>query len=70
MAKQIEEIVCKQDGDEFEYKFTVTGIFIGDKNEVINRDRVLDVARLTDKNSAWEMFWGADFEMYDLQEEE
>jgi len=70
MAEQIEEVVCKQDGDEFEYKFTVTGIFIGDKDEVINRDRILDVARLTDKNSAWEMIWGADFELYDIQEKE
>jgi len=35
---------------------------------VINKDRILDVARLTDKGSAWEMLWGAEFELTDLQE--
>ena len=59
----VKEIICKQDEDEFGYTFTITGQFIGDKDEVINKERILDVARLTDKNSAWEMLWGADFEM-------
>ena len=70
MAKQIEEIVCKQNEDVFEYTFTVTGQFYGDKDEVINKDRILDVARLTDKGSAWAMLWSAEFELTDLQEEE
>jgi len=68
--KITEEIVCKQDEDVFEYTFTVTGQFYGDKDEVINKDRILDVARLTDKGSAWEMLWGAEFELTDLQEKE
>lgn len=71
MKKQIEEVVCKQDGDEFNYKFTVTGTFVGDKDEVINRGRILDVLRLTDKGIAWEMLWDADdFTLCDLEEEE
>tara|TARA_R100000656_G_scaffold58521_1_gene45632 strand:+ start:179 stop:424 length:246 start_codon:yes stop_codon:yes gene_type:complete len=64
------EIVCKQDEDVFEYKLIVTGQFYGDKDEVINKHRILDVARLSDKNSAWEILYNADFELYDLQEEE
>ena len=59
----MKEVICKQDEDEFEYTFTYTGVFIGDKDEVINKDRILDVARLTDKNSAWEMLWGSDFKI-------
>jgi len=59
----MEEIICKQDEDVFEYTFTVTGQFYGNKDEVINQDRILEVARLTDKNSAWEMLWNADFKV-------
>ena len=36
----MEEIVCKQDEDVFEYTFTVTGQFYGDKDEVINKGRI------------------------------
>ena len=34
------------------------------------KDRILEVARLTDSNEAWEMLWNADFELYEVQEEE
>ncbi len=69
-GKVHKEIVCKKNEDVFEYKFTVTGQFYGDKDEVINKDRILDVFRKTDKYYAWSMLHGADFELYDLQEEE
>tara|TARA_R100001129_G_scaffold63736_1_gene43580 strand:+ start:1772 stop:2017 length:246 start_codon:yes stop_codon:yes gene_type:complete len=69
-GKVHKEIVCKEDEDVFEYKFIVTGQFYGDKDEVINKDRILEVARLTDSNEAWEMLWNADFELYEVQEEE
>ena len=64
------EIVCKEDDHVFEYKFIVTGQFYGDKGEVINKDRILEVARMTDSYEAWEMLRNSDFELYDLQEEE
>jgi len=64
------EIVCKEDEDVFEYKFIVTGQFYGDKDEVINKDRILEVARMTDRSEAWEWLMNAEFELYDTQEEE
>ena len=58
-----QEIVCKEDEREYNYKFVVTGTFVGDKGETINKERILDVARMTDKSTAWEWLWNADFEL-------
>ena len=69
-GKVHKEIVCKKDEDLFEYKFIVTGQFYGDKDEVINKNRILEVARMTDRSETWEWLMNADFELYDLQEEE
>ncbi len=59
------ETVCGEDEREYNYKFVVTGTFIGDKGETINQERILEIARLTDKRQAWEMLWNADFELID-----
>ncbi len=59
----MEEIICKRDGDQFNYKFVVTGTFEGDESEIINKQRILDVARMSDKSTAWEWLWNADFEL-------
>jgi len=64
------EIICKRDGDHFNYKFVVTGTFEGDEGETINQERILDVARMSDKSTAWEWLWNADFELIDIEEEE
>ena len=38
------------DGDQFNYKFVVTGTFEGDEGEHIDKERILDVARMSDKS--------------------
>jgi CRP-like cAMP-binding protein len=60
-----QETVCKEDGREYNYKFVVTGTFVGDKGEHIDKERILDVARMSDKSTAWEWLWNADFELTD-----
>ena len=57
------EIICNKDEKEYNYKFTVVGTFIGDKGETINQERILNVARMTDKSTAWEWLFNADFEL-------
>lgn len=59
----MEEIICNEDGKEYNYKFVVKGSFIGDKGEIINQDRILQVARLTSSNEAWNWLYNADFEL-------
>lgn len=68
----IKETVCGEDEREYNYKFVVTGTFIGDKGETINQERILEVARMTDKSTAWEWLWNADFELieYFYEDEE
>ena len=61
----MKEIICKKDGDQFNYKFVITGTFEGDEGEYINKERILDVARMSDKSTAWEWLWDADFELID-----
>ena len=41
-----EEIKCAEDGVEFEYKLTISGIYIGDKDEIINKDKVIQCHEL------------------------
>ena len=55
--------VCEYDGEEFNFKFTVVGTYIGDKGERINKERILDVYRQTDKNEAWRLLSNAEFEL-------
>ena len=57
------EIICNEDGKEYNFKFVVTGTFIGDKGETINQQRILDVYRQTDRNEAWRLLSNADFEL-------
>ena len=59
----MEEIICNEDEREYNFKFTVTGTFIGDKGETINQERILNVYRLTDSNEAWRLLSNADFEL-------
>jgi len=59
----MEEIICNEDGKEYNYKFVVTGSFIGDKGETINQERILQVARLTSSSEAWNWLYNADFEL-------
>lgn len=59
------ETVCKEDEREYNYKFTVTGTFVGDKGETINQERILEVMRLTGSSEAWSMLYNADFELID-----
>ena len=59
------ETVCKEDERLYNYKFTVTGTFVGDKGEIINQERILNVMRMCDKSEAWNMLWNADFELID-----
>jgi hypothetical protein len=40
------EIKCVQDGDEFEYKLVIVGTYIGDKDEIINKEKVIDCHEL------------------------
>lgn len=58
-----EEVHCTEDEQEVNFKFTVVGTFIGDKDERVNKERVLDVWRQTDKYTAWEELANADFEI-------
>ncbi len=51
------EMKCYEDGDEFEYKLTIVGIYIGDKNEIINKDKVIGMHEL----------YEADFEIEELK---
>ena len=60
------ETVCGEDEREYNYKFVVTGTFVGDKGETINQERILEVARLTDKYEAWDMLRNADFELIEF----
>lgn len=57
------EVHCTTDEQEVNFKFTVVGTFIGDKDELVNQKRVLDVWRLTDTYTAWEELANADFEI-------
>lgn len=57
------EVICNEDGKEYNFKFVVTGTFIGDKGETISKERILQVYRLTDKNEAWRLLSKADFEL-------
>jgi len=59
----MEEIICNEDEKEYNYKFVVTGSFIGDKGETINQERILQVARLTSSSEAWNWLYNADFEL-------
>ena len=59
----MKEIICNEDEKVYNYKFTVVGTFIGDKGETINQERILNVARMTDKSTAWEWLFNADFEL-------
>ena len=58
-----QEYICNEDEKEYNFKFVVTGTFIGDKDETINQARILDVYRQTDKNEAWRLLSNADFEL-------
>jgi len=58
-----QEYICNEDEKEYNFKFVVTGTFIGDKGETINQQRILDVYRQTDKNEAWRLLSNADFEL-------
>jgi len=60
MAKQI---LCDRDEKLYSYRFVVEGSFVGDKDELIDNKRILQVARMTDSNEAWEMLWNADFDV-------
>lgn len=40
------EMECHEDGVEFEYKLTISGTYIGDKNEIINKAKVVDMHEL------------------------
>ena len=60
MAK---EILCDRDEKLYSYKYVVEGTFVGDKDELIDKERILQVARMTDSNEAWEMLWNADFDV-------
>jgi len=66
------ETVCGEDEREYNYKFTVTGTFVGDKGETINKERILQIARLTSSSEAWEWLYNADFELieYFYEDEE
>jgi len=57
--------VCEYDGEEFNFKFTVVGTYIGDKGELIDKVRVLNVWRMTDTNTAWEELANGKFELED-----
>jgi len=50
---------CHEDGVEFEYKLIITGIYIGDKNEIINKDSVIRMHEL----------YEADFEIEEVKVE-
>lgn len=63
MANIIKETICKEEGTEYNYKFTVVGTFVGDEGETISQKRILDVASMSDKSTAWEWLWNADFEL-------
>lgn len=63
MEDKIIETICKEEGTEYNYKFTVVGTFVGDEGETISQERILDVARMSDKSTAWEWLWNADFEL-------
>jgi len=58
-----QEYICNEDEKEYNFKFVVTGTFIGDKGETINQQRILDVYRQTDKNEAWRLLSNADFKL-------
>ena len=60
MAK---EILCDRDEKLYSYEYVVEGTFVGDKDELIDKERILQVARMTDRNEAWEMLWNADFDV-------
>ena len=62
----MQEIICDADEKEYNFKFTVVGTFIGDKGEIINQERILQVYRLTDKNEAWRLLSNADFELEEI----
>lgn len=55
--------VCEYDGEEFNFKFTVVGTYIGDKGERVDKHRVLNVWRMTDTDTAWNELGNADFEL-------
>jgi len=57
------DIICNEDEKEYNYKFVVTGTFIGDNGETINQERILQVARLTSSSEAWNWLYNADFEL-------
>lgn len=59
----MQEIECHEDNVELEYKFTIVGTYIGDKDEIVNQKRVINILSLTDNNSAWELLSDADFEI-------
>ena len=59
----MKEIICNEDEREYNFKFVVTGTFIGDKGETINKERILQVARLSSSSEAWNWLYDADFEL-------
>ena len=63
MAKQI---LCDRDEKLYSYRFVVEGSFVGDKDELIDNKRILQVARMTDSNEAWEMLYNADFNVEEI----
>lgn len=62
-TEKLLEVHCTEDEQEVNFKFTVVGTFIGDQDELVNQERVLDVWRQTDKYTAWEELANADFEI-------
>lgn len=68
-GKTMKETICKKDGEQFNYKFVVTGTFEGDEGETISKERILDVARISDSSTAWNWLFDADFEL-DTEEKE
>ena len=60
------KILCDTDEKLSSYKFVVEGGFVGDKDELIDSQRILQVARMTDSNEAWEMLYNADFNVEEI----
>ena len=64
------EILCDRDEKLYSYKYVVEGTFVGDKDELIDSQRILQVARMTDRSEAWEWLMNAEFNVEEIGEEE
>lgn len=53
---------CEYDGEEFNFKFTVVGTYVGNKGERIDKHAILN---LWDRASAWNELANGDFELED-----